>query len=87
MEWQCARGDEPLKGMAAITMRAPPALRSAVVTEEHHSGMVGLGSVGKEVERGVVVQEEVLRVPLLRANDVRSLHGVAAEEDGLRGRR
>lgn len=45
------------------------------VREEHGSGMVRLWNVRQEVERGIVVDEERLRVPALTSDIVWSLHG------------
>jgi len=53
-----------------------------VVTEEHETGVVSLGGVGEEVEQGVMVQQEVVRVSGLRPNDIRTLDRITAEEDG-----
>ena len=73
----------PLEGVAAVPVVETPALRCAVIAEEHETGVVGLGCVGEEVEEGVVVEEEVGGVAGLGADDVGALDGVATEEDGL----
>lgn len=54
-----------------------------MVAEKHHASVVGLRDVGEEVEGAVVVQEKILRVPLLRTNNIGSLDRIAAEEDRL----
>lgn len=64
-------------------MEPSPSPRGAVITEEHHTGVVGLGNVGEEIEGTVVVQQEILRVALLRANNIGALDRITAEEDGL----
>jgi hypothetical protein len=54
-----------------------------VVAEEHETGVVGFGSVSKEIEESVVIEEEIGGVPGLGADDVGTLDGVATEEDRL----
>ncbi len=53
-----------------------------MVTEEHHASMVAFGRVCQQIEQGVVVEEKILWVTGLRANDVRTLNGITTEEDG-----
>jgi hypothetical protein len=73
----------PLECVAAVAVVEAPALRGAVVAEEHEAGVVGFGGVGEEVEKGIVVEKEVGGVACLGADDVGALNGVATEEDGL----
>jgi hypothetical protein len=44
---------------------------------------IPLGSIRKQVEQRVVVEQEVLRVPVLGPDHVWALDRVAAEENGL----
>ena len=53
-----------------------------MIRQEHHAGMLTLWHVGEEIEPGVEVEQEVLRVPLLRSDVVGSLERVSNEEDG-----
>ncbi|KAF5613859.1 isoflavone reductase like IRL [Fusarium subglutinans] len=73
-----------LEGVAAVAMVKAPPLGSSVIAEEHETCIVSFWGVGEEVEEGVVIEEEVCWFAGLRANDVWSLDGVAAEEDGLK---
>jgi hypothetical protein len=57
----------PAEGMAAVAGHEPPADRRSVVGEKHEAGVLALGNVREEVEPRVVVDEEGLRVALLRA--------------------
>ncbi len=68
--------------LAAIAMLVDPPIGSTMIGEEHQTRMITLWCATKQVERGIVVEQEVLRVSCLRANDIRSLNWVAAEEDG-----
>lgn len=45
--------------------------------------MVCLGSRGEQVEEGIIVKEEVLKVAILRADHIGTLDWIPAEEDGL----
>jgi hypothetical protein len=54
-----------------------------MIAEEHEACVISFGSVGEGIEEGVVIKEEVCWVAVLRADDVWSLNGIAAEEDGL----
>jgi hypothetical protein len=54
-----------------------------VVREEHHPCVVCLGSRGEQVEEGIIVKEEVLKVAILRADHIGTLDWIPAEEDGL----
>jgi hypothetical protein len=49
----------PLKGEAVVAVEETPALGAVVVAEENEGGIVGFGSVGEALEKGVVVEEEV----------------------------
>lgn len=42
-----------------------------------------LGSICEQIEQGVVVQQEVLRIPILGANNIGALNGITTEEHGL----
>ena len=44
--------------------------------------MLTLWDVGEEIEPGIKVEQEVLRVPLLRSDVVGTLEWVPDEEDG-----
>jgi hypothetical protein len=44
---ELALGIDPLEGVAAIAVFVAPALGGAVITEEHETGMVAFGRVGK----------------------------------------
>jgi hypothetical protein len=72
---------DPLEGVAAVSVLVDPAIGCTVVRKEHQSGVVTLGCQTKKVKGRIVVEEEVLWVACLRANDVRTLDWVAAEED------
>lgn len=67
--------------MATKTRVIPPTNRSAVIREEHHAGMIGLRNIGQKVENGIPINEEVLGVSLLAANNIGTLDGVTAEEN------
>lgn len=41
-----------------------------------------LGSICEQIEQGVVVQQEVLRIPILGANNIGALNGITTEEHG-----
>lgn len=58
-----------------------PALRCAMVTEEHHAGMITLGSMRKQIEGGIVVEQEVVWSSALRSDDIWPLDWISAEED------
>ena len=75
-------GVDPFKSMAAVAVVVPPALRRAMIGEEHQSSMVSLGCVGEQIERSVVIQQEVVWTTGLRADHVWALNGVSAEENG-----
>lgn len=49
--------------------------------------MVAFGGVAEEVKGCVVVEEEVLGITGLRADDIWTLNWVSAEEDGSVGER
>lgn len=70
----------PGEGVAAIAVEVPP-VRMTRVREEHGACMVRFRHIGQEIERGVVVDEEGLRIAALRANVVGTLHGIPDEED------
>lgn len=78
-------GVDPFEGVTSVAVVEAPAVGGSVVTEEHEACVVGFGGVGEEVKEGVVVQEEVGWVAILGADDVWSLNGITAEEDGLKG--
>lgn len=62
-------------------MVVAPSLGSAVVAEEHKCSVIGLGCATQKVEKCIVINEEVGWVSMLRADNIRSLDGIAAEED------
>ena len=62
-------------------MLIDPTIWSAVIREEHQASVVTLRRVSQQIEGGIVVEQEVLGVAGLRANDIRSLDGIATEED------
>ena len=68
--------------MATISVLVDPAIRSAVVREEHETSVVTLRGVTQQIEGSIVVEQEVLGVASLRADDIRSLNRITAEEDG-----
>ena len=72
----------PFERMAAVAVKAAPALWCAVVGEEHHASMVTFWCVRKQVEGGIVVQQEVIGSSRLGANDVGTLDRITAEKDG-----
>lgn len=41
------------------------------------------GSICKQIEQGVVVQQEVRRIPVLGANNIGALNGITTEEHWL----
>jgi hypothetical protein len=55
----------PLEGMTTISVVVSPSIWSPVITEEHHTCVIGLGSESQEIKKGVVIQQEVLGVPIL----------------------
>jgi hypothetical protein len=85
--------------MTAVSMVVGPTIGCAVVAKEHHTGMVsakvseeGISKqknilpfrcVGKQVKQGVVIQKEVLRIPILGSNHIGALDRVSAEKDWL----
>jgi hypothetical protein len=71
----------PFEGVAAVAVLVDPAVGCAVVGEEHQTSVVAFGCQAEKVESRIVVEEEVLGVAGLGANDVRTLDWVAAEED------
>lgn len=62
------------------TMHVDPPLRRSVVTEEHEASMVALRSAAEQIEGRIVIEEEVLGVACLRADNVWSLDRITAEE-------
>lgn len=42
-----------------------------------------LGSICEQIEQGVVVQQEVLWILILGANNIGALNGITTEEHGL----
>ena len=68
--------------MTPIAVVVSPAFRCAVVAEEHHSSVVAFWGMRQQIECGIVVKQEVVRSPALRANDIGTLNGISAEEDG-----
>lgn len=44
---------------------------------------IPLGRIGKQIKQRVMVQEEILRIPVLRANHIGALDWIATEEDWL----
>lgn len=72
----------PLKSVTSITVVEAPAHRCTVVAKEHQTRVIGLRSVTQEIKQSVLVEQEVLRVTPLRADDIRSLNRVSAEENG-----
>lgn len=54
----------PVKSMASVAVFVDPAIRCAMITEEHRSGMIALRNAGQEIEDGIIVQEEVFRLTL-----------------------
>lgn len=52
-----------------------------MVTEEHHTSVVSLRSMRKEVERGIVIEQEVVWSSTLTSDNVWSLDWISAEED------
>ena len=75
--------DKPSKGMATVAMIVSPSIGCAVITEEHHACVVAFRIVCQKVKEGIVIQEKVVRVTSLRADDIWALDWVSAEEDGL----
>ena len=88
----------PSERVAAKSILEPPALRCAMVAEEHESSVVPIPSanvkrilsdnlrfsvVCEKIKQGIPVKKEVLRIAILRANYIRSLERVTAEENGL----
>jgi hypothetical protein len=71
----------PLESVATISVLIDPAIRSTVIREEHQASVVALRSVAKKIKGSVVIEQEVLGVASLRADDIRSLDGVTTEED------
>ena len=69
--------------MAPVTVLVDPAIRSAVVREEHQASVVALRSACEQVEDAVIVKQEVLGVAILGPNYIGPLNRVSAEEDGL----
>lgn len=47
---------------------------------------IPLRRIGKQIKQRVMIQEEILRIPVLRADDIWSLDRIATEEDGLGSR-
>jgi len=72
----------PLESVAAVSVLVDPAIRGTVVGEEHQTSVVTLRSIAQQIEGSIVVEQEVLGVASLRANDIRTLDRVTAEEDG-----
>lgn len=73
----------PFEAVASVAVVEAPAVWCSVVGEEHETSMVRLRHVGEEIKQRVVIEEEVLRVALLRADNIGALNGVAAEKDWL----
>ena len=81
--------------MAAVTMFIYPTIGGAVVAEEHQACMVSanvsttragghcdlpLRCACQQIKCGIIVQEEILRITRLRADDVWALNGITAKE-------
>ena len=62
-----------------------PALRGVVVAEEHEACMISFWGVAEKIEECIIVEEEVLWVARLGADNVGALDGVAAKEYGSHG--
>lgn len=62
-------GVYPLEGVAAVAVVEASSSGSSVIAEEHEACVISFGSVGEEIEEGVVI-EEVCWVAVLRADDV-----------------
>jgi hypothetical protein len=73
----------PLERVASVSVVEAPSLRCSMIAEEHETGVIRLRSVSKEVEEGIVVQQEIPRIAVLRANHIRTLERVTTEEDWL----
>lgn len=52
---ECTVSIHPFKGVTTITMIKAPTLRCTVVTEEHEASVVGLGRIGKEIEKCIKI--------------------------------
>lgn len=57
----------PAEGVAPVSGHETPADGGSVVREEHETSVLALRDVREEVEPGIMVDEESLRVALLRA--------------------
>jgi hypothetical protein len=67
--------------MTAITVVVSPTGWGTMIAEEHHASMITLRSVSEQVECRIVIEQEVVRSASLRSDDVRTLDGIATEED------
>jgi hypothetical protein len=56
---------DPFEGVAAITVIVAPPIRSAMVAEKHHTGMIGLRGQREKVKQGVIVKKKISGIPRL----------------------
>lgn len=73
---------DPFEGVAAVAVVEAPAFGMTVVGEEHHAGVVVFWGVAKQIEGSAVVEQEGVGTTRLRSDDIRTLNGITAEEDG-----
>jgi hypothetical protein len=74
-------GVDPLEGVATVALHVAEAVGSAPVGEEHGGAVKRLGDIDEEVEESVEVEQEVLGIAGLRADNVGSQGRIAREED------
>lgn len=67
--------------MATISVLVDPAIGGTVVREEHQTSVVAFRSVSQKIEGSIIIEQEVLGVASLRADDIWSLNRITAEED------
>jgi hypothetical protein len=76
-----AGGIDPHVGVRAVAVHVAPRLRQAAITHQVGDLVRRLGRQRPEVPLHRVVAQAAGREALLRADEVRELHGVAQEED------
>jgi hypothetical protein len=66
----------------AFISRELVSIRSSIIEKQHHACVLRFGHIGEEIEPGVEVEQETLRMSLLRLYIVGTLKRVPEKEDG-----
>ena len=73
----------PLESVTTISVIMFPSIWSTMITEKHHTCVIGFGGERQQIKKGVVIQEKVLWVPRLWPDHVGSLNRISAEKHRL----